>query len=95
MSKWREGWDFKPMGSGRRVLVHAVGPEYVCEGVESVPGHLFPDDNTMDKVYADARLISIAPEMRDALRDARASISGRDPALVARIDAIFRRMDKP
>lgn len=63
MSEWREGWDYRPLGSGR-VLAHAIGPQYVCTGVPLADSHfLQPDTPTMEKVYSDAKKIAAVPSL--------------------------------
>lgn len=71
-SEWRERWDYCRLAKDTKfVRANAVGPEYVCTGVPiSADGEfLQPDSGTMEKVYADARLIAAAP---DILRELRA-----------------------
>lgn len=67
---WREGWDYKRVGpNSEYVIAHAVGPQYTCVG-EALGGdrrYLQPNKVTMEKIFADARLIAAAPVLLAAL----------------------------
>lgn len=69
---WRESWDYKRLGpSSARMVAHAVGPQHSCIGVSIDDSPILqPDRATMERVFADARLIAAAPDMLAALRGA-------------------------
>lgn len=75
---WSQGWDFKPLRPRNDptspVLAFATGPQYVSYNPDKVGDDdgwfLAPDKETMDKVYADARMIAAAPDMYAALKRA-------------------------
>ncbi len=66
---WRESWDYQRISpDSDRVVGNACGPEHNCKGVPIVGSHLLqPDRETMQKIYADARLIAAAPDLLAAL----------------------------
>lgn len=64
---WRESWDYKRISRDSRcVIANACGPQHVYPGhapFPDAPDILQPTAATMERVYADARLISAAPDL--------------------------------
>lgn len=75
---WCERWDYKKLARDTGSLIaHACGPQHSCKGV-AVDGDqeiLQPDKKTMERVFADARLIAASPDMLAALVHVEAIMS--------------------
>jgi hypothetical protein len=68
---WSERWDYRRVSlSTKTVAAHALGPQHSCVGVKVCEDSeiLQPDRATMEKVFADARLIAAAPDLLQALQ---------------------------
>jgi hypothetical protein len=71
---WQQSWDYKRLSSySPQVVAYATGPQHVSKGIaiDDEERILQPSKEAMEKVYADARLIAAAPDLRDALRNLR------------------------